>query len=78
MRALPGLCPAYSSGLQLSPKLLMMNLRDNLMERGVALSATGSDNGVLKKELIGDVITEEDDLGLRHLLRLRPGVPAVH
>ncbi len=51
-------CPSYASGLSLSPKLLMMNLRDNLMERGVALSA-GSSNGILKKELIGGVFSEE-------------------
>ncbi len=51
-------CPAYNSGLSLSPKLLMMNLRDNLMERGKALSA-GSSNGALTKELVGDIITDE-------------------
>ena len=51
-------CPAYASGLALSPKLLMMGLRDNLMERGVALSA-GAANGVLQKSLVGEVISEE-------------------
>jgi Fe-S oxidoreductase len=51
-------CPAYNSGLSLSPKMLMMNLRDNLMERGSALSA-GSANGALNKSLVGDVITDE-------------------
>jgi len=51
-------CPAYTSGLSLSPKLLMMNLRDNLMERGAALSA-GASNGVLQKSLVGDVIPDE-------------------
>jgi Fe-S oxidoreductase len=31
-------CPAYNSGLALSPKVLMMRLRDNLKERGRVLS----------------------------------------
>ncbi len=51
-------CPAYNSGLPLSPKLLMMNMRDNLIERGWALRAKESD-GVLDKRLIEDVITEQ-------------------
>ncbi len=51
-------CPAYSSGLSLSPKLLMMDLRDNLKESG-QLTASKSQNGSPSKELVGDVITEE-------------------
>jgi Fe-S oxidoreductase len=51
-------CPAYNSGLPLSPKLLMMNLRDNLIVRGKALSR-GSSNGALSEELVGDVITDQ-------------------
>lgn len=51
-------CPAYNSGLPLSPKLLIMNLRDNMMERGAVLSS-GSSNGVLSKSLVGDVISEK-------------------
>lgn len=51
-------CPAYNSGMPLSPKLLIMNLRDNLKERGVALS-TGTANEILSKSLIGSVISEE-------------------
>ena len=51
-------CPAYNSGLALSPKLLMMGLRDNLMDRGSALSL-GKSNGALDKSLVGDVITED-------------------
>jgi Fe-S oxidoreductase len=51
-------CPAYNSGLSLSPKLLMMNLRDNLMERGAVLRNNAS-NGALSKSLVGDVITDE-------------------
>jgi Fe-S oxidoreductase len=51
-------CPAYNSGLPLSPKMLIMNLRDNLKERGVALTAQKS-NGVLEKDLVGQVITDE-------------------
>jgi Fe-S oxidoreductase len=55
-------CPAYVSGLPLSPKLLMMDLRDNLMVRGIALSAAESDEAAkatLAKPLVGDVITDE-------------------
>jgi Fe-S oxidoreductase len=48
-------CPAYESGLPLSPKLLIMSLRENLMERGAVLSA-GSSNGTLTKELVGEVV----------------------
>ena len=51
-------CPAYNSGLPLSPKLLIMSLRDNLKERGAVLS-TQKSNGVLEKELVGEVITDE-------------------
>ncbi len=51
-------CPAYNSGLPLSPKLLMMNLRDNLMERGDAFSK-GATNGILEKNLIDDILTEQ-------------------
>jgi Fe-S oxidoreductase len=51
-------CPAYNSGLSLSPKLLMMDLRDNLIARGAALS-DGSTNGNLSASLIGDVIAQE-------------------
>jgi Fe-S oxidoreductase len=36
----------------------MMNLRDNLMARGDAISA-GAANGTMEKYLVGDVITEE-------------------
>ena len=70
-------CPAYDSGLTLSPKLLMMSLRDNLMERGAALSA-GSANGASWKSAGRRCDLRRDVVGLHHLLRLRPGVPAVH
>jgi Fe-S oxidoreductase len=55
-------CPAYTSSLPLSPKLLMMSLRDNLIERGAAFDATESDDvaqSILAKPLIGEVITDE-------------------
>ena len=51
-------CPAYARDQTISPKLLMINLRENLMERGEALRR-GSSNGALKKEMIGDVMPEE-------------------
>ncbi len=56
-------CPAYNSGSALSPKLLMMSLRDNLMERGEALSAHSSNNvdkpAILERSLVGEIITDE-------------------
>ncbi len=51
-------CPAYHSGAPLSPKLLMMDLRDNLKERGKAFNAH-SPGEVMKKSLVGEVITDE-------------------
>jgi Fe-S oxidoreductase len=54
-------CPAYASGLPLSPKLLMMELRDNLKERGAALRAHASNNPTQAAQvpkLVGDVISE--------------------
>ena len=54
-------CPAYASGLPLSPKLLMMELRDNLKERGAALRAHASNfttQATQARTLVGDVISE--------------------
>jgi Fe-S oxidoreductase len=56
-------CPAYNSGLALSPKKLVMDLRDNLIERGAALAANGNGLGekpILKKALIGEILSEEE------------------
>lgn len=56
-------CPSYMSGLDLSPKLLMIRLRDNLKERGGALNArngNGAASAVLQKVLVGDVLSEEE------------------
>jgi len=51
-------CPAYTSGLPLSPKMLIMNLRENLMERGVVLGRNGT-NGILEKRMVEDIITQQ-------------------
>lgn len=50
-------CPAYASGSALSPKLLMMGLRDHLTESGDAFRS-GKANEMTRK-LVGDVIKEE-------------------
>jgi Fe-S oxidoreductase len=42
-------CPAYASGLPLSPKLLMMNLRNELVKAG----------GKNLKQPVGDVVTDQ-------------------
>ena len=43
------MCPAFASGESLSPKLLMMSLRDHLKEQGAAAST---------KSLIGDAVSQ--------------------
>ena len=56
-------CPAHSSGLPLAPKMLVMNLRDHMKERGTALqagSAAGPGTAIRKKPLIGEVVSEEE------------------
>jgi len=55
-------CPAYNAGQELSPKLLIMGLRDHLFERGVALKShtrTREIETILAKELTGEVILDE-------------------
>jgi Fe-S oxidoreductase len=46
-------CPAWNTGKPLSPKLLIMDLRDHLWERGPALLA-GDANGQDAPALVGD------------------------
>ncbi len=54
-------CPAYMSGAELSPKMLVMTLRDNLKQRGDAFAVNGSGNGsILNKALIGEVLPEQE------------------
>lgn len=55
-------CPAHLSGKPLSPKVLLHKLKDHLTEKGDALDRSGKvENGdILEKELIGEVITEEE------------------
>lgn len=50
-------CPAYASGLELSPKLLMMGLRDHLTESGDAFRTGKPDDSI--RELVGEVIKED-------------------
>ena len=57
-------CPAYNSGLALSPKLLMMRLRDNLKERGHVLNRhNGASQAILDKKLVGDILSEKEIWG---------------
>jgi Fe-S oxidoreductase len=56
-------CPAYASGLPLSPKRLIMGLRDNMKARGDAFRAVetnGSNGAVLARPLAGEVISEAE------------------
>ncbi len=56
-------CPAYASGANLSPKMLIMGLRSHLLERGLALrdgdGQSADREAVLNKRLAGDVIADE-------------------
>ena len=49
------MCPAYASGKPLSPKLLIMNLRDHLLET----QGVGGHRGELGGPLIGGAVSEE-------------------
>ncbi len=49
-------CPAYHSGKELNPALLIHDLKEHLNERAEALLA--GDNEISGKDLVGDVITE--------------------
>ncbi len=54
-------CPAYNSGLPLSPKLLMMRLRDHLKERGRASDHPNSNaQTILTKKLVGEALQESE------------------
>ena len=52
-------CPAYKSGLPLSPKMLMLELRDHLKKSGVVSSKSPSTPALEVKTMIGDVISEQ-------------------
>ena len=65
-------CPAYATGKLLSPKLLIMGIRDQLFAEGPNLLAGGE-----LPPIVGNGVPGGDDLGLRHLRRVRPRVPGV-
>jgi Fe-S oxidoreductase len=53
-------CPAYASGLELSPKLLIMRLRDELIRDGSARRANGDNgNGYKARELSDGILSDE-------------------
>jgi Fe-S oxidoreductase len=55
-------CPAHSSGLPSSPKMLIMNMRDHLKTSGMALQVAATKNpgpATDQKSLIGEVVSEE-------------------
>lgn len=53
-------CPAYASGMELSPKKFVMGLRAHLFERGAAMekNGRGADDQALAGRLAGDVVTD--------------------
>ncbi len=55
-------CPAHLSGKPLTPKLLLHKLKDHLTEKGDALNRPGKGEAddIPGRELIGDIITEEE------------------
>ncbi|HLG91477.1 MAG TPA: (Fe-S)-binding protein, partial [Acidimicrobiales bacterium] len=52
-------CPAWTTGKPLSPKLVVLDLRDRLFEAAPALLADGSGDGGDDKALVPDVIAED-------------------
>jgi Fe-S oxidoreductase/uncharacterized membrane protein YuzA (DUF378 family) len=52
-------CPAHATGLPLSPKRLMMDLRDNLIQRGEARRSESHNGAVLDRALVGDIIAAD-------------------
>ena len=65
-------CPAYATGKELSPKLLIMGLRDQLFAEGPKLL---DDDGIRAVPARPECRLRRRGLGLRHVRRLRPGVP---
>jgi Fe-S oxidoreductase len=53
-----GACPAWNTGKPLSPKLLIMNLRDHLLEEGPRILA-GSEDGHEPAPLVPDVVDDD-------------------
>jgi Fe-S oxidoreductase len=59
-------CPAWNTGKELNPKLLVMNLRDHALAKAsvitgatTAENATGAAKVACEQSLVGDVITED-------------------
>ncbi|MEX0874967.1 MAG: (Fe-S)-binding protein [Actinomycetota bacterium] len=59
-------CPAWNTGKELNPKLLVMNLRDHAMAKAPVLTgavtaenATGEAKVACEQSLVGDVITQD-------------------
>jgi Fe-S oxidoreductase len=52
-------CPAHASGLPLSPKVLVMALRDDVIARGDARRNPNRNGEVLTTALVGDVIPDD-------------------
>ncbi|MFL5767652.1 MAG: (Fe-S)-binding protein [Actinomycetota bacterium] len=52
-------CPAWNTGKPLSPKLLVMNLRDHLFAEGPSLLAGGASTGAEETPLVPDVVEDQ-------------------
>ena len=80
-------CPAFATGKVLSPKLLIMGLRDQifadggsvLRARGVSDSGSDEDASAARRSSPAGARrgARGVGVGLRHLRRLRPGLPGV-
>ena len=71
-------CPAFATGKELSPKLLIMGLRDQLFAEGPEPARGGSRrHGVHRHAARPEGRHRRRGLGLRHLRRLRLRVPGV-
>ena len=69
-------CPAFATGKILSPKLVIMGLRDPPFTDGGATSQAARERRASSyASLVPGAVPADIDLGLRHLRRLSAGVP---
>ena len=70
-------CPAWATGKDLSPKLLIMGLRDHLFAEGPGRRRPRGRRAADSPPLVPGGGHRRGRVGLRHLRRLRAGVPGV-
>ncbi len=72
-------CPAWNTGKPLSPKLLIMDLRDHLLDEGPnVLQVLAAGETPDQVALVPGVVDDEVVWVVHDVRRLRPGVPRGH